>query len=45
MLKNGTMYADLGQDYYEERYRSRLIQNMKRKAKQLGYNLVARMQR
>ena len=41
MLKNGTTYADLGQDYYEERYRSRLIQNMKRKAKQLGFDLVA----
>lgn len=40
MLKNGTTYADLGQDYYEERYRSRLIQNMKRKAKQLGFDLV-----
>jgi hypothetical protein len=40
MLKNGTTYADLGQDYYEERYRSQLIQNMKRKAKQLGFDLV-----
>jgi transposase len=40
MLKNGTTYADLGQHYYEERYRSRLIQNMKRKAKQLGFDLV-----
>lgn len=29
MLKNGTTYADLGQDYYEERYRSRVVQNLK----------------
>jgi transposase len=40
MLKNGTTYADLGQDYYEERYRSRVVQNLKRKAQQLGFELV-----
>ena len=41
MLKNGTTYADLGQDYYEERYRSRVVQNLKRKAQQLGFELVS----
>ncbi len=41
MLKNGTSYADLGQDYYEERYQLRVVQNLKRKAKQLGFELVA----
>jgi transposase len=40
MLKNGTSYIDVGQDYYEERYQSRLIQNLKRKAKHLGFELV-----
>ncbi len=40
MLKNGTSYTDLGQDYYEERYQSRLLQNLKRKAKHLGFELV-----
>jgi transposase len=40
MLKNGTTYADLGQDYYEERYQARLVQNLKRKAKNLGFELV-----
>lgn len=40
MLKNGTSYVDLGQDYYEERYQSRLLQNLKRKAKHLGFELV-----
>jgi transposase len=40
MLKNGTTYADLGQDYYEERYRSRVVLNLKRKAQQLGFELV-----
>ena len=40
MLKNGTCYNDLGQDYYEERYQSRVIQNLKRKAKHLGFELT-----
>ena len=40
MLKNGTEYADLGQDYYERCYRDRVIANLKRKAKQFGYDLV-----
>jgi hypothetical protein len=41
MLKNGSTYADLGQDYYEERYRSRVVQNLKQKAQQLGFELVS----
>ena len=40
MLKNGSAYVDAGQDYYEERYRSRVVQNLKRKAQELGYQLV-----
>jgi len=41
MLTKGTAYVDLGQDYYETRYRSRVIQNLKRKAQQFGFELVA----
>lgn len=41
MLKQGTAYVDAGQEYYEKRYRSRVIQNMKRKAQELGFELVA----
>lgn len=41
MLKNGTAYVDVGQQYYEERYRSRVVQNLKRKAQELGFELVA----
>lgn len=41
MLKYGTAYVDAGQDSYEERYRSRAVQNLKRKAKDLGFELVA----
>jgi len=40
MLKNGAAYVDAGQKYYEERYRGRVVQNLKRKAQELGYKLV-----
>ena len=40
MLKNGTSYIDIGQDYYEERYQKRVLQNLKRKAKDLGFELI-----
>ena len=40
MLKNGTAYVDAGQDYYEERYRGRVVQNLKRKAQELGFELI-----
>jgi hypothetical protein len=40
MLKHGTAYVDEGQKQYEERYRTRVVQNLKRKAKELGYALV-----
>lgn len=40
MLKNRTSYIDLGQDYYENRYQTRLVQNLKRKANHLGFELV-----
>jgi len=41
MLKNGTEYVDAGQEHYEKRYRSRVVQNLKRKAQELGFELVA----
>ena len=40
MLTHGTSYVDAGQEYYEERYRSRVVQNLKRKAQDLGFELV-----
>jgi transposase len=39
MLKNGTEYKDVGQDYYEQRYKDRLIENLKKRARQFGYEL------
>jgi transposase len=41
MLTKGTAYVDAGQEYYEERYRSRVLHNLKRKAQELGFELVA----
>ena len=40
MLKNGTEYVDAGQDYYDKQYESRALDNLKRKAKKLGFELV-----
>jgi transposase len=41
MLSNGSAYVDAGQEYCEQRYRSRVIHNLKRKAQELGFELVA----
>ena len=40
MLKNGTSYTDVGQDYYEQTYKTRVIKNLKKRAQQLGYELI-----
>jgi transposase len=41
LLTKGTEYADRGQDYYEERYRQRVLHHLNRKAASLGFKLVA----
>jgi len=41
MLKQGMAYVDAGQEYYEKRYRGRVVQNLKRRAQELGFELVA----
>ncbi len=40
MLKNQQEYKDPGQEYYEQQYQERAINNLKRKAKALGFDLV-----
>jgi len=40
MLKNRTEYKDLGVDYYQTRYKERMLRNLKRKAKAFGLELV-----
>ena len=40
MLSKGEEYADKGQEYYEQRYHQRVVQNLTRRAHQLGMRLV-----
>jgi transposase len=40
MLTKGQQYTDEGQDRYEERHRDRVINNLKRRAQQMGMTLV-----
>ena len=41
MLTKGQQYTDQGQDYYEQRYRQRVLANLTRRAQQLGMKVVA----
>lgn len=40
MLTKGQDYVDQGQQYYEERYRDRVLRQMTRRAGELGFRLV-----
>lgn len=42
MLKYKVEYVDLGADYYDEKYKSRMIKNLKRKAEFLGCELIVK---
>lgn len=42
MLKNGTEYVDKGQDYYEKQYHDRIINNLKKRATDMGFELIAK---
>jgi transposase len=39
-LRFGLAYADPGAGYYEERYKRRVIENLQRRARGLGFTLV-----
>lgn len=41
MLTKGEEYTDKGQDYYEERYRQRVLSQLTQRAKKMGMKLVA----
>ncbi len=41
MLRHGAGYVDKGEAAYEERYRDRLLRNLKRRAAELGFQLTA----
>jgi hypothetical protein len=40
-LRFGMAYADPGASYYEQRYRQRVLDNLRRPAQQMGFSLVA----
>jgi hypothetical protein len=40
MLQHGTEYMELGLAYYEQKYKERLVNGIKKKAAQLGFILV-----
>ena len=44
MLTKGHEYVDKGQQYYEERYRERVVRNLNKRAAELGLQLVPRVQ-
>jgi hypothetical protein len=39
-LRHGLAYADPGADYYERKYRERVVHQLHRRARQVGYALV-----
>ena len=40
MLTHGTAYVARGMDDYEQQYRDRVVKNLSRKARELGYEFV-----
>jgi transposase len=40
MLITGEDYRELGENYYEEQYRNRVLANLQKRAKEMGYNLT-----
>lgn len=40
MLTKGQEYTDQGQDYYEARYRERVLRQLSQRAQKLGMKLV-----
>jgi transposase len=40
MWTTGQSYTDLGSDYYENRYKERVLRNITRRARELGYDAV-----
>ena len=41
MLTKGEEYTDQGQEYYEERYRERVLSALSQRAAKLGMKMVA----
>jgi len=43
MIKNGTEYVDKGQDYYDKQYHDRIIKGLKKRAAEMGFDLVSQV--
>tara|TARA_B100000767_G_C19770847_1_gene539907 strand:+ start:2693 stop:2830 length:138 start_codon:yes stop_codon:yes gene_type:complete len=43
-MKFGLQYSDPGAEYYEQRYRERVVKNLKRQADKMGMILQAHAQ-
>jgi transposase len=41
LMKHGKAFVEPGAEYYETQYRNRVVLNLKKRAKRLGYELVA----
>ena len=42
LMKHGTSYIEPGAEYYETQYRNRVVMSLKKRAKRLGYELIAK---
>ena len=40
MLKHGKAYVDDGQDYYDKQYHERIVKNLKKRASEMGFELM-----
>lgn len=43
MIKNGAEYVDKGQDYYEQQYHDRIVKGLKKRAAEMGFDLVSKV--
>ena len=43
MLRYGTRFKEMGQAYYEQQYKERLLRNLKQKAASLGFDLIEKV--
>lgn len=43
MLRYGIRFKEMGQEYYEQQYKDRLLRNLKTKAESLGFELVEKL--
>ena len=40
MLKYGQEYLDRGEDFYEKQYQEKVVNNLKKRAKEFGFELT-----